>query len=280
MIMAWRLIRQDVHNIFESMAIDEAIFLHTIKNNTPPTLRFYSTKPAAVSLGYFQDAGREIDLEKCRQDGIDIVRRITGGKAVFHFQEITYCVAAVSGEQIFPKNIAGTYNVISACLACGLSYLGIEAHLADGKRKATDIDFESFCFASPSQNELLVEGKKICGSAQVRSGGAFLQHGSLLIDIDHARAAAVMLVPEAGIAGSTTTLREQLGRAIGADELARVLGGAFEDTLGIKLVDEGLTEAEEELKQQLMAKKYSTYRWNREGKQDTGGKEGGAPADC
>ena len=89
-----------------------------------------------------------------------------------------------------------------------------------------------------------------------------------------------MRVSAEGVAASTTTLREQLGRAIGADELARVLRGAFEDTLGINLVDEGLTEAEEELKQQLMAKKYSTDRWNLEGKQDTGAEEGGAPADC
>jgi lipoate-protein ligase A len=92
-----------------------------------------------------------------------------------------------------------------------------------------------------------------------------------LIDVDPARAAAVMRVPAAGISGSTTTLREQLGRVIGADELARVLRGAFEDTLGITLAEEGLTAAEEALKEQLLAGKYGTDRWNLEGKSTPGG---------
>jgi lipoate-protein ligase A len=129
---------------------------------------------------------------------------------------------------------------------------------------------EAYCFAAPSKYELLVGGRKICGSAQVRGGGAFLQHGSLLIDIDPVRAAAVMGIAAAGISGSTTTLREQLGRLIESDELARILRGAFEDTLGINLADAGLTDPEEALRQELLAGKYGTNRWNLEGKSSSG----------
>jgi lipoate-protein ligase A len=75
-----------------------------------------------------------------------------------------------------------------------------------------------------------------------------------------------MRVPAAGISGSTTTLREQLGRVIGADELARVLRGAFEDTLGITFAEDGLTAAEDSLKERLLDEKYGTDRWNLEGK--------------
>jgi lipoate-protein ligase A len=129
---------------------------------------------------------------------------------------------------------------------------------------------EGYCFAAPSKYELLVDGRKICGSAQVRGGGVFLQHGSLLIDIDPVRAAAAMGIAAAGISGSTTTLREQLGRRIESDELARILRGAFEDTLGIQLAEAVLTDPEEALKQELLAGKYGTDRWNLEGKSSSG----------
>ncbi|HPD58037.1 MAG TPA: lipoate--protein ligase family protein [Smithellaceae bacterium] len=264
--MAWRLIQYGVHSIFESMAIDEAIFLHTIKNNASPTLRFYSTSPEAVSLGYFQDAGKEINLEKCQQEGVDVVRRITGGKAVFHFQEITYCVTAASGEPMFPKNIAGTYNIISACLARGLGYLGIEAFLAEGKRKAADGDFESFCFASPSQNELLVEGRKICGSAQMRKHGGFLQHGSLLTSFD-AQKTASLLLPDCGkekaatIKKSVTALDEHLKESLATSEICAILKKGFADQLGIELKEGRLTAEEEKLKN-ILIKKYVSTEWN------------------
>lgn len=276
----WRLLPRQALSASENMAIDEAVFRLNRREGLPPTLRFFGWQPPAVSLGYFQKTSREIDVSACRREGIDIVRRPTGGKAVLHDQELTYSLVAAVDHPLFTGDILGTYRVISACIAEALKRLGLAPKMVSEGRSAAGTPLEAYCFAAPSKFELLVGGRKICGSAQVRSGGAFLQHGSLLIDIDHARAAAVMQVPEAGIAGSTTTLREQLGRAIGADELAWALRGAFEDTLGIILVDDGLTEAEEELKQQLMAQKYNTDRWNLEGKQDTGGKEGGAPADC
>ena len=277
---AWRMLPRRVLRAAENMAIDEAVFRLNRREGLPPTLRFFGWDPPAVSLGYFQNTSREIDVEACRQAGIDIVRRPTGGKAVLHEHELTYSLSAAVDRPLFTGDILGTYRVISDCIAEALRRLGLAPEMASDGRSAAGTPLEAYCFAAPSRYELLVGGRKICGSAQVRTGGSFLQHGSLLIDIDPARAAAVMRVSAEGVAASTTTLREQLGRAIGADELARVLRGAFEDTLGIILVDEGLTEAEEELKQQLMAKKYSTDRWNLEGKQDTGAEEEGVPAEC
>lgn len=101
--MFWRLISYRVPDIFESMATDEAILLDTVRNKKPPTIRFYGTNPAAVSIGYFQDMEQDIAVEKCRKEGIDIVRRATGGRAVFHLNEITYCVVAPEGEKYSPK---------------------------------------------------------------------------------------------------------------------------------------------------------------------------------
>ena len=143
--MTWRLLNYRPYSAFENMAIDEAIFRETIKNKKPPTLRFFGWSPAAISIGYFQELKHEINFNRCRLSGVDIVRRITGGKAVYHKDEITYSLTACNSEKLFPDNIIGTYEIISLCLARGLSELGINAHLAkagsdaSGKKAGYDV---------------------------------------------------------------------------------------------------------------------------------------------
>jgi lipoate-protein ligase A len=264
----------------ENMAVDEAVFRLNRREGLPPTLRFFGWAPSAVSLGYFQKTSREIDVEACRRAGIDIVRRPTGGKAVLHDRELTYSLSASVDHPLFTGDILGTYRVISDCIAEALRRLGLAPEMESDGRSAAGTPLEAYCFAAPSRYELLVGGRKICGSAQVRTSGSFLQHGSLLIDMDPVRTAAVMRVSAEGVAASTTTLQEQLGRSIGADELSRVLRGSFEDKLGIIVVEEDLTAAEEELKQRLLAEKYGTDRWNLDGKHDAGEEEKREPSGC
>jgi lipoate-protein ligase A len=264
--MAWRLLDFQNCDIFENMAIDESIFHETIKNRKHPTIRFYSSRPAAVSIGYFQDMRKEVNIEKCHRAGIDVVRRITGGKSVFHCNEITYCVVAGDQEKIFPSDISGTYKVISKCIARGLAYLGIRADLAEGGRVGAGEGLKSCCFSVPSKNELLVEGLKICGSAQVRRRGGFLQHGSLLLAFDPGEIASLLLparTPEQveKLREAVTAINEELVSPVDVQEICLQLKRGFTDELGIKLVEETLTPAEETLKNELM-KKYIDVNWN------------------
>ena len=268
--MAWRLLDFQNCNIFENMAIDEAIFHETIKNKKPPTIRFYSSRPVAVSIGYFQDARTEVNIEKCHRAGVDVVRRITGGKAVFHCNEITYCVAAGDQEKIFPSDISGTYKVISKCIARGLAYLGIRADLAEDGRIGAGEELKSCCFSVPSKNELLVEERKICGSAQVRRRGGFLQHGSLLLAFDPGEIASLLLparTPEQveKLREAVTAINEELASPGDVQKICLQLKRGFTDELGIKLAEETLTPAEEKLKNELM-KKYIDVNWNVERK--------------
>jgi lipoate-protein ligase A len=267
---SWRLLPCQALRASENMAIDEAVFRLNRPEGLPPTLRFFGWNPPAVSLGYFQKIFQEINVDFCRREGIDIVRRPTGGKAVLHEHELTYSLVAAIDHPLFTADILETYRVISSCIVEALNRLGLAPEMVSQGRSAAGTPLEGYCFAAPSKYELLVDGRKICGSAQVRGGGVFLQHGSLLIDIDPVRAAAAMGIAAAGISGSTTTLREQLGRRIESDELARILRGAFEDTLGIQLAEAVLTDPEEALKQELLAGKYGTDRWNLEGKSSSG----------
>ncbi len=268
--MAWRLISHNVSSIFESMAIDEAIFIDTARSKKPPTIRFYGTYPAAISIGYFQEL-EDINTKKCREEGIDIVRRITGGKAVFHFNEITYCVIASGSENKFPNSIAGTYEIISQCIARGLSYLGIEAYLAQGGRTTANLGLGACCFSAPSKSELLVGGRKICGSAQMRRREGFLQHGSLLTSFN-ARETAALLSPSsdleasADLNNSVTAIDKQIKIPVNMKDICEKVKLGFINELGIELAESKLTAAEENLKNDLI-KKYKNSHWNMERKE-------------
>jgi len=269
--MIWRLLNYRLHSASENMAIDEAIFQETIKHKRPPTLRFFGWHPSAVSIGYFQELESEINFKRCRSSGVDIVRRITGGKAVYHNSEVTYSLTATNSVNLFPDNIVGTYEVVSRCLARGLSFLGINAQLVKSdireKRKLT-----SRCFSVPSGNELLVEGRKICGSAQMRTHGGFLQHGSLLMTFDPTVTAALILslqAPESAekLRCSVTAVNEVIPAPISAETLCLALQKGFIEELGICLAEGPLTAGERALSDQLM-EKYKSDAWNWERKKE------------
>jgi lipoate-protein ligase A len=268
--MAWRLLDFQQCSIFENMAIDEAIFHETIKRQKPPTIRFYSSHPAAVTIGYFQDAKKELNIEQCRRERIDVARRITGGRAVLHLNEVTYALVAGESEKIFPADIQGAYKIISACIARGLRHLGIDAWLAEEGRCMKKEVINPCCFATPLKNELLAGGRKICGSAQARKRGGFLQHGLLPLTFDAQKTADIILT--GGFSGrvealksTVTGISEELARRMEVREICATLKRGFMEELGIRMEQGTLTPDEEKLKNKLM-KKYTDINWNIERK--------------
>jgi lipoate-protein ligase A len=270
----WRLLPFRKAAAAENMAVDEAVFRESIRKKALPTLRFYGWRIPALSIGYFQDYDKEVDHEACRKFGVDIVRRPTGGKAVLHEQELTYAVVASVESPLFSSDILGTYRVISACIAEGLAKIGILAEMKGDARHISDGALPSSCFSLPSRYELLVGGRKICGSAQTRSHGYFLQHGSLLLAFDPSRTCAVMLPHRDtekdadDLLKAITSVGEQADRAGDEKDLCRVLQAGFERNLGIRFNEGPLTPEEEQLKEELMAKKYGSEAWNRKGRGD------------
>ena len=255
------------------MAIDEAVFRKSQCREALPTLRFYGWQSPAVSMGYFQNTFREVDVESCRFYGIDIVRRPTGGKAVLHDRDLSYAVVARGNDPLFPDDILGTYRVISGCIAEGLSRIGIKAEIADEERSFQDNRLKTSCFSSPSRYELLVEGRKICGSAQVRSRGVFLQHGSLLVDFDPFKTCAVMLPHHheeerqiEQLRRSVTSIDNHVSQPVDLTMLCDVLRKGFEKVLGIQFVEQDLSPEEEEIGAWLLRNKYLTDTWNIDGK--------------
>ena len=267
--MQWRFIPFSRLDAFENMAIDEAVFRINQCRDVPPTLRLYGWSSPTVSLGYFQNIEKEVDVGTCRRHGVTIVRRPTGGKAVLHDGDLTYAVVATEKNPLFPVDLLGTYRVISQCLAHGLAKIGVKAEMAGDSRISQNDSLASSCFSSPSMYELLVKNRKICGSAQVRSRGVFLQHGSILMDFNPFKTCEVMLPHSDDYEGqverlkhSVTSINEHIHPPVNVNALCDILKAAFENTLNIQLAPGTLSVEEEELKAHLMKNKYMNHQWN------------------
>ena len=146
-------------------------------DDAKPVLRFFMWKPPAISVGFMQPLA-QIDLQKCNRNNIDVVRRPTGGKAIYHHTEFTYSVTLPPEHPLASLSVLETYNEISRALALGLRNIGIPAKLSRGSAKISGKN--PSCFSSTSRYELVVDGKKLVGSAQRRKHRAVLQQGSII----------------------------------------------------------------------------------------------------
>jgi lipoate-protein ligase A len=217
------------------MAADESLLARAAAGEAAPVLRFYAWDPPAVSLGRFQDERTSVNSDACRRLGIEIVRRITGGRAVLHNHELTYSLVSCTENALFPNEVLGTYKVIASGLLAGLKNLGIQAEMVSRcgrhaglvKRDSRDPS----CFSSPSWYEIVVKGKKIIGSAQRRISGAFLQHGSILIRHDPLLDAAV--IPGGGGPDTVTCIESELGRKVSLGEVKQAFLEGFSQALGM-----------------------------------------------
>lgn len=200
-----------------------------------PVLRFYAWSPPAVSIGRFQDVGTAVDAEACRRRGFDIVRRVTGGRAVLHCSELTYSIVARTDHPFFPSTVLGTYKVIASGLVAGLRYLGLPAEMVSRSGRHASLvtarSTDAACFSSPSWYEILVGDRKIAGSAQRRVSSAFLQHGSILLDHDAALEAEVIRGARTG--NGVTGINREIGREILREEAAAAILKGFRENLGI-----------------------------------------------
>jgi len=260
-VVVWRLLKLETHDAFTNMAIDEAIMAARIKDSVPSTIRFYRWKPSGVSIGRFQSLEREILLENCAKHRIDMVRRISGGGAVYHDHsgEITYSVVALRDD--FEATGATTvYRRIYLGLAEALRVLGLRADFNEGNLKACP--------------NLTVNGRKISGSAQAHRKGVILQHGTLLVDVDLMKMFRFLRVPSHRTCSETaeaadekiTSIQSELGREVQATEVCRALIEGFQRTFDIRLAESRLTPFEMDTAERLRTEKYASSHWNSGGK--------------
>jgi len=242
-----------------NMAVDEFLFRRA-EAGAATYLRFYQWDKPTASLGYAQETAKVIDVGFCRRRGIGIVRRLTGGKVVLHDREITYA-AASSDASVFTETLRDSYRLISGALMKGLELMGLTAGMAETSPEAY-VRGTMPCFALPARDEIEIGGRKIIGSAQKRTGAAFLQHGSIPLEKDEGLLAAVTApaaAPPGGI--GMTSLREALGRPAefgwAVDRFCR----GFSEFFGVGLEPFELGPGEREAVSALRDSRYATDAW-------------------
>ncbi len=207
-----------------NMTIDADLLAETARTGRA-FLRLYRFDPPCLSLGRNEPAAARYDRAAIARRGLDVVRRPTGGRAVWHEHEVTYAVAAPLAAF---GSLRNAYHTIHDRIAAALRSLGADATLAPYHPPPSGrVDQPASCFATPVGGEVLVAGRKLVGSAQVRKRNAFLQHGSILLDGSQEIIAAVSRKPH--VAGAATTLSAELGRRIGWDEVTGALVQAWGD---------------------------------------------------
>ena len=265
---AWRLILDPPRDGFRNMALDEAL-LENCRQGGPaggsfPVLRVYGWNVPTLSLGRFQDALRAVDEEFCRERGIPVVRRPTGGAAVLHDREVTYCLVGPTREPPFAGSLLESYRRIASGIAAGLRLLGVEPDSGIAAPRLPRASLPEQCFARASSYEITFGGRKVVGSAQVRRRGASLQHGSILLD------ANPEIFDEAtggrrGERQGWTTLRLLMGRKPAFEEVALALARGLGETFQARWAVAEMTPAEERLADQLRARKYLNSHWTARG---------------
>ncbi len=274
MVNEWRLIKSGIRNGAWNMAIDEAILIAHSEGKVPPTLRFYGWNPPTLSIGYFQQVEREVNIDQVKKRGFGFVRRPTGGRAVLHDQELTYSVIVSENYPNMPSTIIDSYLLISQGLLEGFRQLGLKAEIVSledemSKQKHMSLG-TSACFDAPSWYELVVEGRKVAGSAQTRQRGAILQHGSILLDLDADALFDVLHVPsdqvkkrlKESFANRAVAINQLSAQSIGFEETMQAFISGFTKGMGINLISGELTPYEQRLATELVRSRYGSDTWN------------------
>jgi len=219
------------------MARDVSILEAVSAGGSPPTIRIYGWSPPCLSLGRHQPI-EAADVDFCRNHGIDVVRRPTGGRAVLHQHELTYSVVAHLGVGPIPRPLQDAYRTLCSALNQAARRLGVNSELTDGEVNLELPGPRSVvpCFKAPAAGEIVVCGRKLIGSSMRAHNGHILQHGAILLDWDgDLQAGAVGLEDDRGLRGFVTTFKDELGHIPSRKALEQALAGAFGDELSVAL---------------------------------------------
>jgi lipoate-protein ligase A len=269
-LTTWRVIKTQPANGAWNMAVDEALIESIQAGQSPPILRLFAWSPPCLSLGHAQPYS---DIHPVRLTflGWDVVRRITGGRAILHTDELTYSVIGSSNEPRLDGGVLESYRRLSGALLTALNDMGLPARTfpkppphPQGSQEQKPV-----CFEVPSNYEITVGGKKLIGSAQSRKKNALLQHGTLPLYGDLARIIEVLKFPgdssrdeaRTRLLSRATTVETELNTRVSWDQAASAFIQAFVKTLNISFEESRLTPVELSRTQVLIKEKYAHPSW-------------------
>ncbi|KSU85726.1 lipoate-protein ligase A [Fictibacillus enclensis] len=256
-----------------NMALDEALLTWHSEGKIPPVIRFYGWNPATLSIGYFQKAEKEINLEAVKNYGLGFVRRPTGGRGVLHDKELTYSVIVSEEHPNMPKTVTEAYRVISEGILQGFRNLGLEAYFAIPRTEEEKAGLKNprsaVCFDAPSWYELVVEGRKVAGSAQTRQKGVILQHGSILLDLDENKLFDLFVYPsdrvrermQRAFKSKAVAMNELREKPVTPDEAKQAFHAGFESGLNLDLQPYQLSDEQKREVEQIAETRYRSKEW-------------------
>ncbi|MBD3246070.1 MAG: lipoate--protein ligase family protein [Candidatus Omnitrophica bacterium] len=264
----WRLILSGRSDAARNMAVDEAL-LENYRRTGHPVFRVYGWSPPAFSLGVAQNAEQSLYLKRCRQAGVMVVRRMTGGGVLFHGPDISYSIVCAAADIGGMTSVRESFRRLCAFLIFWYRTMGLEARFADahpGFRARNYSDYGNrpdFCLASCERDDLLLGTRKIGGNAQKRSRSLLFQHGSVPLRPFWDEAAVFFRDDLRGAASLSGTLEEFTGQKISFSRAQQSLAAAFRQAFGVQLRQTALSPEEERSARRFIHDKYARPEWNR-----------------
>lgn len=235
------------HSAAENMRRDAFLLERAAAVPSVPVLRLFAFDPPGITLGRAQDPNRDLDLARCRRDGVGWAVRPTGGRAIFHAEEWTFSLSAGLDDPEWGGSLARAYESVARLILASLVRLGVPAEFTRAPLPLSARPGLA-CFASAARHELLLGGRKLMGCAQRRTASALLQQGSVLLGDGHRRLVDYLALSDerrdverealdlsAMPAGAWLGTDQSLGRW--ALALGDVLGARFERLDGARGLD-------------------------------------------
>jgi len=266
--MNWRLLYTPPSSGAWNMAVDESILEHIHRGEAQPTLRLYAWNPPCLSLGLAQPFS-DVDMERIKAHSWEVVRRVTGGRAILHTDELTYSVTGGADEPVLAGGVLESYNRIAQALMFAMQKLGLPVEIKEDATQNGILSNNPVCFEVPSSYEITVNGKKLIGSAQARNKKGVLQHGSLPLTGDLTRICqALMFKDEAAretamqrLLARATTVESVTGVGTDWETAAQAFVKGFEAQLGIRFQRGEMSQSESQRAEELVEEKYTNPLW-------------------
>lgn len=264
----WRLLHTPPASGAWNMAVDESILEHILRGESLPALRLYAWDPPCLSLGHAQPFA-DVDMERVKSHGWEVVRRLTGGRAILHTDELTYSVTGSASEPILSGSILESYNRIARALLFAVRELGLPVEMKEHITEPATLNLNPVCFEVPSTYEITVDGKKLIGSAQARRKEGVLQHGSLPLTGDLTRICQALVFKDESarenaaqrLLARATTVESVTGVKTDWEKAAQTFVKGFESQLGIRFQRGELSRSESERAEELVKEKYANPIW-------------------
>jgi lipoyl(octanoyl) transferase len=264
----WRLIYTPPSTGAWNMSVDEAILEHIHRGESIATLRLYSWNPPCLSLGHAQSI-KDVDMERLKSHGWDVVRRVTGGRAILHTDELTYSVTGSADEPVLAGGVLESYNRLAQALLHAVASLSVPVEMKEHEDGHIQQNLNPVCFEVPSTYEITVDGKKLIGSAQARKKEGVLQHGSLPLTGDLTRICdALVFESESArqdakerLLARATTIESVIGVETAWETAAQAFVRGFEAELGIQFERGEMSPSEIQRADELVKEKYAHASW-------------------